>query len=105
MPFVTKDRRKIIYEEGLDGLHDYPERGMGPQVGDICYSYYKPMVDKWKANPRWTTAHEIYKNLHMMPVGKMTDDEWAAKDLAWQVFFQLYVMPYELKKREENGDI
>ena len=80
----------------------------GIQVGDRCFFYYQPMVDRWKANPCWTTAHEIYKEM-MIKISSVLNfssyDDIYAYQLAWQVFFQLYVMPYELKKREENGDI
>lgn len=71
--------------------------------GDRCYNYYKQFVDEWRANPRWTTVDTMYQW-----VLKSHDAEvkWeTAKQLAWQVFFNLHVMPYELKKREENGDI
>ena len=97
MPFITQERRKIIDEQGLEGLDVI-------QPGDLCYVYYKQMVDRWKANPRWTTAHRIYKDLHEFP-SNVSPDQCVAKDLAWQVFFQIYVMPYEEKKRAENGDI
>jgi hypothetical protein len=75
------------------------------------------MVERWKKEPRWTTAHKIYidvmrhaaihdcDNCHDEEDECTLCDGVAAHDLAWQVFFQLYVMPYELKKREENGDI
>jgi hypothetical protein len=75
------------------------------------------MVDRWKSNPRWTTAHEIYKGVILHRDSHDTYDsehsslacelcdKLVSHELAWQVFFQLYVMPYELKKREENGDI
>ena len=104
MPFIIGERRKIIGEKGLEGLKDI-------QVGDRCFVYYYPMVDRWKANPRWTTAHEIYKEMRkkLDNAGYSWDylspDDATAYELAWQVFFQLYVIPYELKKREENGDI
>ena len=55
------------------------------------------MVNKWKANPRWTTAHNIYKD--------MTQNCSIAKGLAWQCFFYFHVLKYEEKKRDENGDI
>ena len=107
MPFIKQERRKIIKKKGLNGLKKYPKSWIEP--GDRCYVYYKPMVDKWKANPRWSTAHGIYKELYQeFPLLVNGEKDWesmVARDLAWQVFFQLYVMPYELKKREENGDI
>ena len=96
MPFITSDRRGFIAKEGLAGLIEI-------QPGDRCYVFYKAMVEKWKANPRWATAHEIYKNT--ATEWEESEDSAVAIRLAWEVFFQLYVIPYELKKREENGDI
>jgi hypothetical protein len=107
MPFINQARREEIDNGNLDGY----------EVGDLCYLYYKDMVTKWKKEPRWTTAHRIYEDMkHIGPLlrPRQTAAEWeqssprnykTAYELAWQVFFQLYVMPYELKKREENGDI
>jgi hypothetical protein len=103
MPFITQDRRDVI---DYESTHDYPwVNGTDWQVGDLCYVHYSKMVAQWKANPRWTTAHEIYKNLFPESDAIVVADEQVAKELAWQVFFQLHVMPYELKKRAENGDI
>ena len=93
MPFVEQYRRV----ENLQLLNEI-------QPGDLCYIHYKKMVDQWKASPRWSTAHAIYADLIFGPVPEGLDNE-AAKHLAWQVFFQLYVMPYEWQKKEENGDI
>lgn len=95
MPFITQNHREKICTGELAPFE--------VQVGDLCYQYYKPMVDQWKDSPAWTTAHYIYKDVCLnIPEG---NDRTLAKSLAWQVFFQLHVMPYELKKREENGDI
>ena len=102
MPFITpQDRLRVEIE--------------GPRtVGDLCYIAYKEMVQQWKENPRWTTAHTIYRSLHRSsPIDRMTYNhsyfEWTdgemAVDLAWQVFFQNYVMPYEREKEKENGTI
>jgi hypothetical protein len=114
MPFITKERRKILDK----GVWDDPilcKLPGGITPGDRCYSFYKSMVNKWKRNPRWTTADEIYRNIidhrHNLDSGdnvihsEIAFEYQVARELAWQVFFQLYVMPYELKKREENGDI
>jgi hypothetical protein len=110
MPFITQERREAIDN---DTLTKY-------EPGDFCYIYYKDMVEKWKKKPRWTTAHNIYKemierlggaswdadNPELEPyIRDITLQRKAAYQLAWQVFFQIYVMPYELKKRDENGDI
>lgn len=106
MPFIKEERREMINKDQYFSISTTEE---GIQPGDRCYYYYKPMVDRWKANPRWTTAHEIYKDvLRVMVEQKFEEfptDDYIAMKLAWQVFFQLYVMPYELRKREENGDI
>jgi hypothetical protein len=97
MPFVTQDHR------------DNPDMLI---PGDICYTFYRDMVIRWKKQPRWTTAHNIYKEMtdilrqsHVSDLFRKDCDQCAAYKLAWQVFFQLYVMPYELEKRQQNGDI
>lgn len=96
MPFIKPERRVTIDHCGLEVLPTI-------QSGDRCYCYYKQMVEKWKAEPRWTTAHNLYKEV--CNTWQPREDAAIALQLAWQVFFQLHVMPYELKKREENGDI
>lgn len=107
MPFITKDRREMIENETL----------VDWQPGDLCYYYYKKMVEKWKANPRWTTAHKIYAdmisslNYSHFPLNMDGNLKFAlikgeaAVQLAWQVFFIKYVVPYENQKEIENGDI
>ena len=97
MPFILPWRRKAIAEHGLNGFDEI-------QPGDRCYVHYKQMVDKWRANPRWTTAHDIFKNLMLGDYLEDGDDA-TARGLAWWVFFSLHVLPYEKQKREENGDI
>jgi len=94
MPFVEQYRRVA----NLNLLNEI-------QPGDLCYIHYKRMVDQWRANPRWTTAHEIYRDLMISPTVAIDVNEQVARRLAWQVFFQLHVIPYELQKRDENGDI
>jgi len=108
MPFIKKDRREEIAKLGVSACKD---------VGDICFVFYGPMVSIWKKDPCWTTAHNIYK----MFVLDQCDFYWAVNDtliakfelsdiktgcdLAWQVFFQNYVMPYEKEKEALNGTI
>jgi hypothetical protein len=88
------------------------------QPGDLCYLVYKEIKKAWDENPRWTTAHNLKKNLVEMfnnrwwfdwqdkCYGKLDHNDFlAARDLAWEVFFALEVVPYELDKREENGEI
>jgi hypothetical protein len=87
MPFTkVEDREKAL-------------KGIIEAVGDMCFLEYKPLKEGWDKLPRWTTAHEQYQRLFNLT------DERAAKELAWWVHFVLNVIPYEVKKREENGDI
>jgi len=86
VPFIDEQRRQPM----LDGILK------DPQPGDWCFKYYKPMVDEWRKRPGWTTAQNIYRE---------SIDVSIEHQMAWQVFFQIYVMPYEYKRREENGDI
>jgi hypothetical protein len=88
MPFVPKKNREVLDSGGS------PET-----VGDQCYQVYRELVREWKENPRWTTAHNLYKQTF----GK--SDAGAAKDLAWQIFLLWYVVPYEKEKEKENGTI
>ena len=97
MPFIKQERRKIIDQQGLKHLKDI-------QVGDRCYVFYKEMVKRWKENPCWTTAHKIYQDSRAHPVWTSPDTD-TAYDLAWQVFFIKYVIPYENQKEIENGTI
>ena len=97
MPFIKQERREVIEKRGLNGLDKF-------EPGDKCYVYYKRMVVAWRANPRWTTAHELGKKFGLTePIE--SDDDLVAAHLAWDVFFALHVMPYELEKRKLNGDI
>ena len=83
MPFVTKEHRD-------DPFPDIP--------GDRCYVEYKKIMDQWRKNPRWTTVDEIFSSI--IPVNFLR-----VKILALMVFFVLEVIPYELKKKKENGEI
>jgi hypothetical protein len=93
MPFVTQSHR------------DSPDPRI---VGDLCYQCYKAMVDRWNSSRRWTTAHEIYRDMRVN-TNKMTlaqdVDKRTAHELAWQCFFQFKVVSYELEKEKENGTI
>ena len=93
MPFIKKERREIL---------DAGKQLLNPKPGDYCYVAYKKMVDRWNDEPRWTTAHNIYQEM-LHPRNEYGCD--TATALAWQVFFQLHVMPYELEARARNGDI
>lgn len=103
MPFIKPERRLLIEKRTLPGLY---KDGEHIQPGDRCYVYYKKMVDRWKANPRWATAHEIYKDYMIEDIKNISYvEDLAAAELAWQVFFIKHVMPYEDQKEKENGTI
>lgn len=104
MPFTAQERRQPM----LDGTLQEP------QPGDFCYLHYKGFVDAWKASPRWTTAHNLYAQLLKDRMLDWWGDEepkpnhdtnFVGRELAWQVFFIKYVMPYEDQKEAENGTI
>jgi hypothetical protein len=111
MPFITQDRRDLIDQYDIEELANPETFADRIQPGDRCYLSYKKMVDQWKANPCWTTAHEIHKDIVLKHQSRERGDGFASYDdlcaayLAWQVFFQLHVIPYELEKRAANGDI
>jgi hypothetical protein len=100
MPFITPERRQLI-DQSLNGLY-----GLATiEPGDRCYVFYKEMVEKWKAEPRWTTAHSIYRDVILLGTQFGVSDDAIARELAWQVFFNIHVMHYEQLKRDANGDI
>lgn len=85
---------------------------IGPQtVGDRCFIAYRDMLRRWRKSPRWTTAHEIYRDDVMAhticeSTGRPRElDEIAALHLAWQVFFVFHVLRYEEQKRIDNGEV
>jgi hypothetical protein len=109
MPFVIKEHRIEIRRLGPIACQD---------VGDMCFFFYDKMVEKWKQTPRWTTAHGIYRDFCIEQTDRdfwnptivlatvfPLEDIKTAVDLAWQVFFQKFVMPYEDQKIIDNGDI
>lgn len=102
MPFIEQWRRNVIAKHGLEGLAEI-------QPGDRCYVYYKRMVDAWRKEPRWNTAHRLCKDM-MLDVAtngydQNKEDDGIACFLAWEVFFHIHVMPYEHHKSAVNGDI
>jgi hypothetical protein len=66
--------------------------------GDRCYVEYRRLIAAWKQNPRWTTADQLLGWLYPNPIKR-------AYFLAFLVFFALKVMPYEIQKIRENGDV
>ena len=111
MPFTKpEDRKKIdTFNEGaIATMLSNPVKHLhNVSVGDKCYYFYKKMMDKWAKERRWTTAHNIYQQMieNINDCYMFDEDTKRADELAWQVFFTLQVMPYELEKQAENGDI
>lgn len=97
MPFTeTKDRRKM--DKIIDLQRELAAMMNEVKPGDRCFVEYRQMMKKWGSNPRWTTCDQILST--MFP-----DDTQRAFFLAFLVFFNLKVMPYERIKQRENGDV
>lgn len=96
MPFITSEARRMTDT-------------IGPkEMGDYCFLKYRLMIQAWKKSRRWTTAHDLYLKMRLetnSPPLSTTYDEKVAYELAWQVFFNLHVMPYEIEKRIVNGEV
>lgn len=89
MPFVKKHLRKPLLKRTRK-----PEK-----PGELCFLEYYPMMDKWKKEKRWTTIHNIYRDLFY------TSDAQTAKFLAFLEFYIRHGHKYEKKMSRENGDI
>ena len=117
MPFVLNEVRGDIAKKGYQ---------IAKQVGSLCYIFYHEMLVRFLAKPSWTMIHKLKKeyvinplqNKHIEEVktdlrkadkifayGEMfdVDDLYTAASLAFDVFFYFYAIPYEEKKRKENG--
>lgn len=83
MPFVDQEHR------------DKPDLSI---PGDRCYLKAVPIWDEWRKSERWTTIDNLWKPF-------FPDDEKRAHFLALMVHFIFEAVPYEEKKKEENGEI
>jgi hypothetical protein len=94
MPFTTSEARRMT-------------DSIGPQVvGDKCFLAYRDMLRRWRKSVRWTTAHEIYRDIvDSQRNGNLSLDDQTALELAWQVLFIKHVWPYEQLKCTENGEV
>lgn len=108
MPFIKADRRPII-DANFANIQ---------QAGDLAYVFYKEYRRRWKAEPRWTTAHNIYtefvldpdmnqlvQDVHSRAICYGYSDILAGAQLAWQQFYLDVVSEYEAERRAENGDV
>lgn len=121
MPFTEqKDREKVIdfkakYGSCLYGFYHYDKELIKNEtkewkVGDFCFYFYYDMVQEFKTNRRWSTAHIIYKKFleHQRRndfIFEFDKNITTAYSLAYMVFFQNHVMPYEREKETLNGTI
>jgi len=89
MPFIKRDLRAPLLAEDIK-----------PRVvGDLCFLEYSRLMQAWRENPRWTTIHNQFKL-----ITGMSDNQTAAF-LAFLEFYFNHGHPYEIQKKEENGDI
>lgn len=109
MPFVGTKRASDLEKRVI-----MPER-----VGDLCCLAYKPMVEKWLANPGWTTWSKIrlegyngkWKRVYLDSRKEtwvlLFDDKDVQNQVeaALEVFYSIYVFNYEQKKLFENGGV
>ena len=108
MPFVGTKRAKDLYNGKIK-----PK-----QVGDLCAIAYTTIIRQWRKKPSWTTVHKVIKPMLPGLIYDIQDDilnKWSGFDenndatyavqLAYEVFFGLYILDYERKKRKENGDV
>ena len=92
---------------------------MPEKLGDLCALAYKPMVEKWLANPSWTTWSRIREEGHNGTWKKVYLDSrsetWHPKfsnlevqnqvEAALEVFYDRYVSIYESEKFYWNGGV
>lgn len=110
MPYIEPEPRKYFDEHPTEAKTD----------GDLAYVFYKELLKQWKAEPRWKTyasMRKAAKDARSMPTemqklvkglaanGAGVVDMIVAYDAAVDEINERYVKPYEIKKREENGDI
>jgi hypothetical protein len=93
MPFIDEAARERVLEEGIITT-----------PGDRCFVYYRNMLRAWRESPRWGTVHSLHKNM-TDNLHYLGSDDRTAYLLAWDVFFALHVIPYEVAKRDENGEV
>ncbi len=110
MPFVeprSRDRIKLLGCEASEN------------VGDLTYVFYTHMVLAWNEEPRWRTAHRLFRQFSEEPETteyfdyvynkvmhkfELADVVCAAK-LAYIEFYRNKVSKYEDQKQQENGTI
>jgi len=110
MPFTTPEKRKkvdtLTDQEVREILLTYKSTEFGFNVGDKCYYFYKKMMIKWHKERRWTTIHNIYKQMRgQVKLNNIDEDAQRAYELAFKVFFSRHAMKYEDEMEKRNGII
>lgn len=110
MPFIeqkNRDRIKLLGPEACEN------------VGDICFVFYSNIIRAWKEEPRWRTAHRLFRQYSEEPEANEffsyiydrlmhkfeLDDVVCASKLAYMIFWDKYVIEYEKEQCLKNGDI
>lgn len=109
MPFIPPNQRDAIKLRGIEACET---------VGDVCYVFYCHLMTAWNEEKRWRTAHRLYDlecdpadNEYFQLVYSKLEKKFELKDvakasaLAYKVWFQLHVMPYEIEMINKNGNI
>lgn len=102
MPFITQKRR-ALYPSMVSFDKNIQKAKEGGEPGDLCFLFYRCILNEFNKEPRWTTVHRLCTKLRTIELDD--ENEITALSLAWQVFFFRTVMPYEMSKKKENGDI
>lgn len=97
MPFTPQADREKMKAYTIAELEANSEI-LGVKPGDRCFVEYKRMLGAWFESSRWTTADRLLSSIY-------PDPQIRARFLAYLVFFNFYVMPYEEIKRLENGEV
>ena len=110
MPFVEQRSRERIKLLGCEASES---------VGDLCYIFYDHIMRAWREEPRWRTAHRMFRQFSEEPETneyfnyvyekvqhkfELADVVCAAK-LAWHVFYDMHIYDYEVQMMEKNGSI
>ena len=110
MPYIPPQDRLRIQIEGCSRC---------VTVGDLCYVFYKRIMEVWRTEPRWTTNHRIYRDFSYAPEGNgywefvyeqvkckfEKADVICASKLAYKMFWDRHIYDYEIAQMEKNGDI
>jgi hypothetical protein len=109
MPYLKPDDR-ITTEANLSTV---------TTGGQLNYLVTLLIIGAWKANPRYSTVHDLYKQLVLnpekstvlnklnaaIPESMTRSDVYAAAALAFHEFYRRVASKYEDERAKENGDV